>query len=447
MRIITDVIRQFKQSWTEELSAAAIEQACRAEGMQWNQSTLNPIVTVQIFFLQILHGNTACEHLSHLAGMSFSAAAYCKARMRIKLDVLQTLLYHCVGQLQQDTFDTARWLGHRVFHVDGSSFSMPDTPQLQSYFGQPGQQKPGCGFPISHWLVMLHAGTGMITKMLASPLRTHDMSKTAELHPELQANDLLVADRGFCSYAHLALLLQRGVHGLLRIHQRTIVDFTPGRAHVMPGQGKADRKKGKPRSRWIKQLGTTDQIVAWLKPTIKPRWMSSKQFAALPASIEVRELRYTIHEKGFRPKTITLVTTLLDAERYSLSSLSEQFRQRWEIETNFGHLKTTMKMDVLKCKTVDGVLRELQVFALIYNMVRQVMLAAAYRQEVDVRRISFIDALRWLQIARPGDALPKLVVNPYRPNRLEPRVRKRRPKEYPLMNKPRKQLKKNLCSK
>ncbi len=447
MRIITDVIRQFKQSWTEELSAVAIEQACRAEGMQWNQSTLNPIVTVQIFFLQILHGNTACEHLSHLAGMSFSAAAYCKARMRIKLDVLQTLLYHCVGQLQQDTFDTARWLGHRVFHVDGSSFSMPDTPQLQSYFGQPGQQKPGCGFPISHWLVMLHAGTGMITKMLASPLRTHDMSKTAELHPELQANDLLVADRGFCSYAHLALLLQRGVHGLIRIHQRTIVDFTPGRAHVMPGQGKADRKKGKPRSRWIKQLGATDQIVAWLKPTIKPRWMSSEQFAALPASIEVRELRYTIHEKGFRPKTITLVTTLLDAERYSLSSLSEQFRQRWEIETNFGHLKTTMKMDVLKCKTVDGVLKELQVFALIYNMVRQVMLAAACRQEVDVRRISFIDALRWLQIARPGDALPKLVVNPYRPNRLEPRVRKRRPKEYPLMNKPRKQLKKELSSK
>jgi len=91
---------------------------------------------------------------------------------------------------------------------------------------------------------MLHAGTGMITKMLASPLRTHDMPRTVELHPELQANDLLVADRGFCSYAHLALLLQRGVHGLLRIHHRTIVDFTLGRAHVDPGHGKADNKKG-----------------------------------------------------------------------------------------------------------------------------------------------------------------------------------------------------------
>ena len=116
-------------------------------------------------------------------------------------------------------------------------------------------------------------------------------------------------------------------------------------------------------------------------------------------------------------------------------------------ETNFGHLKTTMKMDVLKCKTVEGVLRELQVFALIYNMVRQVLLEAAGRQGVDVRRISFIDALRWLQTARPGDPLPTLVVNPRRPNRLEPRVRKRRPKQYPLMQKSRRQMKKELDGK
>jgi hypothetical protein len=447
MRSITDVVRQFKRNWTQELEPTALSRACREAGMAWNDSTLNPITTIQIFFLQVLHGNTACAHLPHLAGMSFTAAAYCKARMRVKLEALRTLLTRCVEQLHQEAFDTSRWLGHRVFHVDGSSFSMPDTPELQAHFGQPGAQKAGCGFPTAHWLSMLHAGTGMITKMLAAPLRTHDMSKTAELHPELQAGDLLIADRGFCSYAHIALLLQRGVHGLLRIHQRTIVDFTPGRAHVPPGRRKPKGMKGIPRSRWIKQLGATDQIVEWLKPPEKPRWMSAWQFAALPASLVVRELRYTIHARGFRPTEITLVTTLLDAERYSHADLSDLFRQRWEVETNFGHLKTTMKMDVLKCKTVDGVLKELQVFALIYNLVRQVMLEAARGQEVDVRRISFIDALRWLQTAPPGDALPKLVVNPYRPNRLEPRVRKRRPKQYPLMNKPRWQLKKELNSK
>jgi hypothetical protein len=357
------------------------------------------------------------------------------------------LLARCVEQLQQETFANARWLGHRVFHVDGSSFSMPDTPVLRSHFGQPGGQKPGCGFPTAHWLVEMHAATGMITQMLAAPLRTHDMSGVAKLHPELRAGDVLVADRGFCSYAHLALLLQRGAHGLLRMHQRAIVDFTPGRAHAMPGKYRKGRHQGKPRSRWIKQLGATDQVVEWFKPVGRPRWMSAEQYAALPASIEVRELRYAIQQKGFRTKEITLVTTLRDAERYPLAELAEQFRRRWEIETNFGHLKTTMKMDVLKCKTVDGVLGELQVFALIYNMVRQVMLEASRRQNVDVQRISFIDALRWLQTARPGDDLPALVVNPHRPNRYEPRVVKRRPKTYPLMTEPRRQLKKQLAAK
>lgn len=310
MGIITDVVRQFKQNWINELSAEAIEQACLDAGMKWNDSLLNPIVTVQLFFLQILHGNTACTHLPHLAGMAFTAAAYCKARMRIRLEVVQSLLSRSIKQLQLETFDSARWLGHRVFHVDGTGFSMPDTSALQAHFGQPGGQRKGCGFPVAHVLAMTHAGTGMITKILAAPLRTHDMAKTVAVHPELRENDLLVADRGFCSYAHLALLLQRGVHGLMRIHQRTIVDFAPGRPHAIPGRGKSQKQTGLPRSRWIRQLGVTDQIVAWLKPTTRPRWMSAEQYASLPDSITVRELRYEINRKGFRVRTVTLVTTL-----------------------------------------------------------------------------------------------------------------------------------------
>ena len=244
MRSIMDIVRQFKLQWTDQLDSQAIATACRDAQMSWLESTLTPIVTIQIFFLQILHGNTACEHLPRLARIPFTAAAYCKARMRVKLEALRFLLERSVESLQQDAFDTSRWLGHRLFFIDGSSFSMPDTPQLQSYFGQPGGQKPGCGFPTAHWLALMHAGTGMITKMLAAPLRTHDMSKVVHLHPELQADDLMVADCGFCSFVHLALLLQRGVHGLLRIHQRTIVDFRPRRAHVIPGKGKSQHQKG-----------------------------------------------------------------------------------------------------------------------------------------------------------------------------------------------------------
>ena len=447
MRSITEIVKQFKQDWTEEINRVNIEQACRDSGMKWTDSILNPVTTIQIFFLQILHGNTAITDLPHLARMTFTAAGYCKARMRIKLQVFELLLKRCGESLQQQTLDTGRWFGHRVLMVDGSNFSMADTPDLRRYFGQPGGQTLGCGFPVAHWLVLMHMGTGMITKMLTSPLRTGDMTRMAELHPELQEGDVLVADRAFCSFPHLCLLIERGVHAVLRIHHQTIVDFTPGRPHVVPNKGTGSKRTGLPRSRWVRSLGKADQVVVWLKNSkSKPRWMSPAQFATLPDEIVLRELRYQVHQKGFRTKVITLVTTLLDADVYSLPELADLYRRRWEQETNFGHVKTTMKMEILKCKTVDGVLRELHVFALIYNLIRLVMLQAAERQCVPTNRISFIDALRWLDAAQPGDALSKLVVLPHRPHRYEPRVRKRRPKKYKLMNKPRLQLKKELAA-
>ena len=446
MRSITEIVKQFKQDWTEQLNAANIERACRDSDMAWIDSLLNPVVTIQLFLLQVLHGNTACTNVPRLARMPFTAAAYCKARMRVKLEVFQLLLQRCTESIQQQTFDTGRWFGHRVFMADGSSFSMSDTDNLRNHFGQPSNQKPGCGFPVAHWLVLMHMGTGMITKMLASPMRTGDMSKAAELHPELKANDVLVADRAFCSFPHLCLLIERGVHAVIRINANTNVDFTPGRPHAVPGKGKSDKKTGLPRSRWVRSLGKADQIVVWLKDyKSKPDWMPNEKYEALPNEITVRELRYQVHQKGFRTKSVTLVTTLLDSDVYSLIDLADLNRRRWEQETNFRHVKTTMKMDVLKCKTVDGVLRELHMFALIYNMIRQVMVAAAARQKVPINWISFIDAMRWLNAARPGDKLSNLVVLPYRPNRYEPRVKKRRPKHYSLMTKPRSTLKKELA--
>ena len=406
MRSISEIVKQFKRNWTQQLSGESIEDACRQCGQHWINSLLNPVTTIQLLLLQVLHGNTACTELPHLSRLSFTAAAYCKARMRVKLEVLQKLLERCVQSAASEAQDAGLWLGRRVFFVDGSSFSMPDTPQLQLHFGQPPGQRPGCGFPVAHWLVMMHMSTGMITRMLTSPLRTHDMKRMAQLHPELQNRDVLVADRGFCSYPHLCLLIQRGVDALLRVHQQTIVDFTPGRAHAVPAKGKSDRRKGLPRSKWLRGLGVNDQIVQWLKnPKSKPVWMSTEHFESLPNQITVRELRYQVQKKGFRVKQVTLVTTLLDDQVYSLPQLADLFRRRWEIETNFAHMKTTMGMEVLKCQTVDGVLRELHAFALIYNLVREVMQQAADRQGVSVNQISFIDALRWLKSAREGDQL------------------------------------------
>ena len=172
--------------------------------------------------------------------------------------------------------------------------------------------------------------------------------------------------------------------------------------------------------------------------------MGEEDFAQLPDTIVVRELRFAIREPACRTRVVTLVTTLLDPERYPAPALAELYRQRWRIEVNFRHLKTTMKMEVLRCRTVEGVIKELLMFALAYNLVRRVMLEAAERQRVTVERISFVDALRWLRTARPGTKLPKLIVLPNRPHRHEPRCIKRRPKGYSRMTKPRDQLRKSL---
>jgi hypothetical protein len=442
---ITQVVKQFQQDWTSQLEPDAILAACRGAAYRWRERTLDPVTTIQLFCVQILHGNTACTHLRHLTKLNVTASAYCQARMRLPLPVFEQLLRSVSHAVQHEPLDEGRWLGHRTFWADGSSFSMPDTPALQEYLGQSGRQLPGCGFPVAHLLALFHAGTGLVLRMLAAPLRTHDLSQVVELHPDLHPGDVLVADRGFCSYAHLALLVQTGVHAVFRLHQRHIVDFTPGRPHVKP-RTRGKRHKGPPRSGWLQQLGEHDQLVHWLKPLTCPQWMDKEQFRHLPERLEVRELQYRVDRKGFRVTTITLVTTLLDAVLYPVEALAQLYYARWGIETNFAHLKTTMGLDVLKCKTVDGVLKELIVFALIYNLVRLVMIQAARRQQVAIDRISFIAAARWLAAARDDESLSWLVVNPHRPSRYEPRVRKRRPKQYPLMQTPRKELRKLLAN-
>jgi hypothetical protein len=270
------------------------------------------------------------------------------------------------------------------------------------------------------------------------------MSHVQQLHPSLRAGDVLVADRALCSFAHLALILRGSMHAVFRMHQLQIVDFTHGRPHTVQGKR---RQAGMPISRWIRRLGRHDQIVEWVKPCSRPKWMTPAEFEALPETILVRELRYRIRVPGVRTREVTLVTTLLNPKRYPARKLAKLYVARWEVELNLRHLKITMGLDILKCRTVPGVLKELSVFVLVYNLVRTVMLEAARRQKVKPNRISFIDALRWLCSATPGAELRMLVINPVRPNRVEPRCIKRRMKEYDLMRKPRTELREGLLRK
>jgi len=433
---LAEVVRHFKADVGKALSATLIAELCQALQYAWRERTLDPATTIHLFLTQILHGNVACAALPHLAGLFFSAAAYVKARARLPLALFEKLLEGVVAGLDAAKDSTGRWRGHRTWLLDGSSFSMADTPALQERFGQPGVQKKGCGFPVAHLLALFHAGTGVLQRIAAAPLRTHDLKHAAVMHAEMKEGDVLLADRGFASFAHLALLLQRKMHAVFRCHQKQIVDFRPGRKHTSQRNSQA----GRPRSRWLKRLGKHDQLVEYAKPVVKPQWMAQDDYDALPPTLAVRELRFTISQPGRRTRVITLVATLLDPVAYPAAELAALYAQRWQVELDFRHLKTTMKMEILHCQSVAGVLKELAMFALAYNLVRLVMLEASRRQKAPLERISFIDALRWLRAAQPGAPLTDLVVNPARPGRWEPRVRKRRPKEYDLMTKPRQEL-------
>ena len=406
------------------------------------------MTTIYLFLLQILHGNTACQHTVHFGQWNFTDSAYCAARKRLPLGVLRRLAEWIAERFRTTTTAASTWYGHRVWLLDGSSFSMPDTPELQAAFGQPGGQKKGCGFPVAKFLGLFDLATGMLLRVEPAPLRSHEMSRCGVATAGLLAGDVALGDRGFCSYAHIAILLNRKLHGVFRAHQRQIIDFTPGRPQAAVGKAKKPHEATiRPHSRWVLSQGESDQVVIWYKPKIKPKWMSKDEYALLPEEIAVRELRYKVHAPGYRVGEVTLVTTLLEASVYPAEALADLYFRRWQVEVYLRDLKITLKMDVLRCKTVAGVLKELAVFALVYNLVRSVACESAKAQGEAADRVSVTDAVRWLVGAEGEQDLTVILINPSRKGRVEPRVRKRRPKQYPLMKKPRAVLRKQLTDK
>jgi hypothetical protein len=321
---IPQILRQFKTDVSQAIAAETILKICGYLKYRYRSRVLGPVNTVHVFLLQILHGNTACTALPRLAGIGFTAAAYCTARMRLPLALFQELLEHVCDALFPEVQTTGRWHGHRTWLFDGSSYSMPDEPSLQAHFGQPSVQKKGCGFPVAHMLALFHAGTGLLLQVAAAPLRTHDLRYAATMHPELQEGDILIADRGFASFAHLALLFQRKMHAVFRCHQKQIVNFRVGRKHTKQSQA----RKGLPRSRYLRRLGHRDQLVEYHKPRTVPVWMDKAAFARLPETLRLRELRFLTPQKGHRTRVITLVTTLLDPVAYPAKDLAELYLSR-----------------------------------------------------------------------------------------------------------------------
>jgi hypothetical protein len=243
---------------------------------------LTPVTTMQVLLRQMLPGHTACRHLPHRSGVRFTAAAYGQARAKLPRRFFALLLERFASAVRRSALDEGRWQGHRTFLVEGAACSMPDPPVLQAAFGQPTEQRPGCGVPVARLLGLFHAGTGVLLKLVVAPLLTHDLARVQAVHPSLPEGDVLVADRGLCSYAHLALLVRAGVPAVRRVGARQMVDCTPGRPLVRPRVRRTPAVKGLPRSRWLQALGIHDQLVVWLTPQTCPSWLTREALAALP---------------------------------------------------------------------------------------------------------------------------------------------------------------------
>lgn len=349
-------------------------------------------------------------------------------------DLLPKLARQTANTLAAKAGKDQRWHGRRVLAADGSAFSMPDTPRNQARFPQPSSQKAGCGFPVGVFVAVVCLVTGAVIDAFIGAGKMHDLAMFRCLRDCFAPGDIFLADRGFSAYAEMALFKARGVDSVVRLHQRRLTDFRRGRV-----------------------LGIVDHVVRWPCPKSCPKGLRPDEFARLPAWLAVRELRYRIEAKGFRTKEVVLATLLLDAAEYPASDLANLYFHRWDIEVDFRHLKITLQMDVLRGQSPGVVEKEFWAHVLAYNLLRHVMWESGKLFGAKAIRLSPKGSLQHLLTVWTGRRFrrfsraylrlcARIVVEviPDRPGRVEPRVRKRRPKNYSLMTRPRSELKKRL---
>lgn len=438
--------RQFGQHagmpFAEVLPACVVTACLRSLNLAFYDSMYNPVTVLWLFLSQVIHPNPtlAVAVESFLAwrlgqGMSpcsTDTGAYAKARLRLPEALLAMLTRHTGREAERAAPELWRWCGRVVKLFDGSTVSMPDTPKNQQAFPQSRRQAAGVGFPIARIGVLFSLSVGTVLDLGIRRWAGKFQSELAMLRdmiPTFDPGDVLLTDRYLCSYMEIALLRRRGVDFVGRIHAQRKVDFRRGR-----------------------RLGPGDHVVEWTRPP-RPEWISPEEYASIPTTLSIREVRCRIVRPGYRTRTIVIATTLLDAELYPRDEIVRLYRSRWDAEINLRSLKTMMNMDVLRCQTPEMVRKEIWAHLLAYNLIRTVIAQAAVIHGKYPRQISFTRAMRILEAFRstlahtPSSQLVAIYQHMLRaiashkignrPDRLEPRQRKRRPKPYKLMTKPR----------
>jgi hypothetical protein len=406
----------------------------------WQGWVYTPTVTIWVFLSQCLSPDHSCrEAVARLIAWrlgrglkpcSADTGAYCTAREDLPEEACLQLARDTGRQVADAAPPEWRWLGRRVLDVDGSTITMPDTEENQQEYPQVPGQKRGCGFPIARIVVVFSLAVGTVLHAAIGKYQgkqTGENSLFRTLHGLLQEGDVVLADRYFSGWFDLALLQQQGVDTLVRKHQLRGTDFRTGQ-----------------------RLGQDDHLVRWSKPA-RPAWMSKEQYGALPDSLTMREVRVHVEQKGFRTRALVVVTTLLDREQYPAAEIAKLYRQRWQAELHLRSLKIVLQMDHLRCKTPHRVRNEFYMHLAAYNLIRHLMAVAAFQAGVAPWTLSFKGALQTINSLLPllGSRVTTadwctalleaiathLVGN--RPDRYEPRVKKRRPKNYKLMREPR----------
>lgn len=434
-------LEKIKDDPSALIDPTVVERACRAAGHRWRRRVLDPVRTLRVFAAQVAHGNTAISHAVRLCGGGFSESAYCQARARLPVAVVRGVFEEFTARARGcvESAD-GLWRGHRAVLIDGTGIVTPDTPLLRGLLGMPCGTVNGCGLPGLSVLAIFDWHHGLLLDLHAASARTQDQKHAHDLHPALREGDVLVGDRGLCSYVHLALLVQAGMHGVFRMSGSRGMPF-PARSGER--ERRAYNRHRRPQPVLVQLIDEDDQVVEIVKPHNRPGHLSPQRFAAVPGKMVVRAVRYAVQEPGMRTRRITLLTDLTDAVAYPAAALAQLYLARWRIEVNLRHLKQTLGMDRLKCGSIEGVMREMLMHALVYNAVCAARARSAAARGVPPGRVSFIDTLRRLLMGhRPRGAKPSAEPKlwPLRPPRLQPRAVKRTASRFPIMRRPRRQI-------
>ncbi len=440
-RCLAEQVRRFRARFVQSVEAVLDDVIPAALLSRWiteeigayRERIYGPFATLVLFIEQVLGADHSCQDAvarglsartaQRQAPCSLNTAAYCKARWRLPLGLLERLAREVSSRLCAAQPAAWRWRGREVKLIDGATVSMPDTSANQARFPQSRGQKPGLGFPLARLVAVVSLSTGAVLEWATEACKGKKTGETAllwRLMPRLECGDVVIADGYYCGYFMIAGLIALGADIVMPQHHLRITDF----------------RRGRP-------LGVRDHAVIWERPQ-RPTWMDEPTYQTMPETLVMRECRV-----GGR----TLVTTLTDARATPKPALAELYAMRWHVELDLRAIKTVMQMDILRCKTPAMVEKEIAVHLLAYNLVRVVMAQAACTNDLLPRQLSFKAALQLLnafEMTLRHGSPQRLAVRcaqllmglgrrrlPHRPHRVEPRAVKRRPTQHGLLTKPR----------